>query len=727
MKCCQIVSSQLNGQIRSIILFCIGVGVCSVTYSRTFAEWVLTQENNSASIHQSNKRTKEKSGGLISAPLENDFPRCRAPDPKLWTDCVGEIEIKVGQFSGAKVKAQWLLGLPKFSSQASEDIFDQVIEKKTWQGVLETIATNSIINPNNLRTCPTQDATKKIDLGIRGKTGKWNNCWGTITISNDDFFPIDGKLEGEWKNGLLDGYGKYQNDLGIYTGVWKKGRLSGLVNFSGNKNFQTNYTAYVSHEIFETIKNGLGVYEFQWEELHGEKYLGEFKNNSRSGLGIALNRLGSIYFGDWVEGKREGRGFLLAYDGVSKQGKWKGDKFVQESTFEFTAKEKLLLKNLEDLIQPEYIKLQAELKQTLHEISKAKNSGEVYPAKFDIDVSSTQPDSEGIFSITVESKTDLASLKVNGDEQGGKNRGTHTFKRMARAGQETKFTVFAMDTNGNSATKTITVSRPLADSKPLVAALNPAQVKRQPERDAVAIIIGIADYKNLPRADYANDDARVFYDYAIRALGVKPENIKLLVDADADEVGIYRAFKTWLPSRVRASTDVYVYYSGHGLPTADGQGLYVLPQRADRDFMDKTAITQAEINAAIQVAKPKSVTIFLDACYSGQARTGETLLASARPVSLKVETAAFPEGFTVITASRGDQISSSSPELKHGIFSYYLMRGMEGDADANRDGRITAGEMKAYLAENVSRQAGMMNRRQEPQLIGDANRVLVGR
>jgi len=80
-----------------------------------------------------------------------------------------------------------------------------------------------------------------------------------------------------------------------------------------------------------------------------------------------------------------------------------------------------------------------------------------------------------------------------------------------------------------------------------------------------------------------------------------------------------------------------------------------------------------------------------------------------------------------MTASQNDQISSSSPDLQHGIFSYYLMKGMEGDADANRDGRITLGEMQAYLAENVARQAGMMNRRQEPQLIGDTSRVLVGR
>jgi hypothetical protein len=56
-----------------------------------------------------------------------------------------------------------------------------------------------------------------------------------------------------------------------------------------------------------------------------------------------------------------------------------------------------------------------------------------------------------------------------------------------------------------------------------------------------------------------------------------------------------------------------------------------------------------------------------------------------------------------------------------------LMKGMEGDADTNKDGKITLGEMQGYLMENVGRQAGMMNRKQEPQLIGDLSRVLVGR
>ena len=271
------------------------------------------------------------------------------------------------------------------------------------------------------------------------------------------------------------------------------------------------------------------------------------------------------------------------------------------------------------------------------------------------------------------------------------------------------------------------MSRAVVESKAVFAALNPANIKRQAERDAVAVVIGIANYKSLPKADFANDDARAFYDYAIRALGIKPENIKLLVDGDAEEAEILKTFRTWLPSRVKSTTDVYVFYSGHGLPMPDGKGLYLVPPRADREVIDDTAIPFSKLNAALMLAKPKSVTIFLDACYSGQARSGETLVANARPVQLKSDSRYFPENFTVITASQNDQISSSNPELQHGIFSYYLMKGMEGDADSNKDGKITLGETQTYLTENVGRHAAIMSRKQEPQLIGDVNRILVGR
>jgi uncharacterized caspase-like protein len=163
------------------------------------------------------------------------------------------------------------------------------------------------------------------------------------------------------------------------------------------------------------------------------------------------------------------------------------------------------------------------------------------------------------------------------------------------------------------------------------------------------------------------------------------------------------------------------------LPSSDGKSLYFLPHGVDKELLSRTAVAQNDIIAALTAAKPKSVTMFIDVCYSGQTRGGDVLLANAKPVALKADKNAYPPNFTVITASANDQISSSSPELKHGIFSFYLMKGMEGDADANKDGKITAGEMQEYLSDKVSRQAMSMSRKQDTQLVGDANKVLMGR
>ena len=311
--------------------------------------------------------------------------------------------------------------------------------------------------------------------------------------------------------------------------------------------------------------------------------------------------------------------------------------------------------------------------------------------RVDLQVTTTTPSVDGTYTISIQTNVDTASLKINGDELGGKADGRYTINRIARAGQETKIEIIAKDVFGNIDSKIITVSRAVVDSKVVYAALDPAKIKRQVGRDAVAIVIGVSDYRNLPKAAHADDDARAFYDYAIRALGVKPENIKLLINQDAEEIEIYKTFKNWLPSKVRATTDVFVFYSGHGYTAPNGKGLYWFPIQGDSQLISKTAILVEELNADILAAKPKSVTIFADACYSGQARSGETLIADARPVFPKVEARLFPESFTVITASQYDQISSSSPDLKHGIFSYYLMKGMEGHADANKDGKITLG------------------------------------
>ena len=85
----------------------------------------------------------------------------------------------------------------------------------------------------------------------------------------------------------------------------------------------------------------------------------------------------------------------------------------------------------------------------------------------------------------------------------------------------------------------------------------------------------------------------------------------------------------------------------------------------------------------------------------------------------------IPENFTIFTASKPDQISSGLKEAKHGIFSYYLMKGLEGKADSNKDKQITNGELLAYMDQNVSQKALELGRQQNPSLTGNPDQVLM--
>ena len=117
--------------------------------------------------------------------------------------------------------------------------------------------------------------------------------------------------------------------------------------------------------------------------------------------------------------------------------------------------------------------------------------------------------------------------------------------------------------------------------------------------------------------------------------------------------------------------------------------------------------------------------MFFDTCFSGISRDEVQLLASARPVRLSPEEQNdIPSNFTIFSASQLDQISSGLSEAKHGIFSYYLMKGLEGKADNNNDRKITNGELLAYMIENVSQKAAELGREQIPSLKGNPNEVL---
>jgi hypothetical protein len=474
--------------------------------------------------------------------------------------------------------------------------------------------------------------------------------------------------------------------------------------------------------------NCQGVHNF----TNGDRYEGEFKDGKFNGWGtyshLANNQFrGDKYFGQFLNGARQGGGlYTSANGGETLEGIWNAGAFVRAEKVNLQTPTDLALLEERKRIEEEKIRLADERRQMDEERKKRETAKT--NTKIDLRVTSSEPDQNGLIMLSIQTGVDTSSLKINGDEQGGNEKGVYLVKRLPKVGQDTTYNIVAVDGYGNAVNKIILVKGQSVVTSKFVTTLNPETLKKSTTRDAVAIIIGIQDYKRLPKADFANDDARSFYDYAVRALGIKPENIKMLIDGEAEQVEILSAFKSWLPSYVKKDkTDVYVFYSGHGLPSTDGKSLFFLPQNGHKDYLPETGIDQNSLVSAITATKPKSVTLFIDSCYSGSTRSGETLLASARPIALKANDSIFPSNFTVISASSLDQISSSSPELKHGIFSFYVMKGLEGAADLNGDGKITSGELQTYLADVVPRQAMKMNRKQEPQLVGDAERVLVVR
>ena len=306
-------------------------------------------------------------------------------------------------------------------------------------------------------------------------------------------------------------------------------------------------------------------------------------------------------------------------------------------------------------------------------------------------------------------------------------KGKFKIKRFSPVDEQLK--IVALDQWGNrSQPKLVNIT---IDQQETIVAdtfenLDPSKIRTRSNKNRVALIIGIEKYDQTPEASYANLDAKYFYEYVRKGFGVSKANIKLLVDEDANLIQSLGTLNKWLPGKIKdGKTELIIFFAGHGLASNDGKELYLLPQDSDPDLLARTALSRTELFQQIIALNPKSVTMFLDTCYSGISRDEKTLLASARPVRILANDQDTPNNFTIFSASQLDQISSGLKEANHGIFSYYLMKGLEGKADSNKDKKITNGELLAYMDQNVSQKASELGRQQNPSLAGDPNKILM--
>ncbi|MFN9576172.1 MAG: caspase domain-containing protein, partial [Gemmatimonadota bacterium] len=169
-------------------------------------------------------------------------------------------------------------------------------------------------------------------------------------------------------------------------------------------------------------------------------------------------------------------------------------------------------------------------------------------------------------------------------------------------------------------------------------------------------------------------------------------------------------------------SDVFVFYSGHGAPALKGGKAYLVPADGDPTYITATGYPVEALYEGLSRIGAKSVLVAMDACFSGSSASGGMLIKNASPAMLKVSDPIFkiPNGI-VLSASAADQISSWETQRRHGLFTYYLLAALSGEADADADKKVTLSEVETYLAENVEYAARRQGRKQNIQLRGKAD------
>jgi uncharacterized caspase-like protein len=247
--------------------------------------------------------------------------------------------------------------------------------------------------------------------------------------------------------------------------------------------------------------------------------------------------------------------------------------------------------------------------------------------------------------------------------------------------------------------------------------------------DAIAVVIGIDRYRSLPPARYAARDALTMRRYASDALGVPDDREHLYVRVDADATGneFRKIFgeSGWLARRAQPQSDIVVYFAGHGASGADRSPL-LMPWDADLNYPSETSVALSDIYAALAKLPARTITVYLDACFSGSTRDGAPLAAGARPIVVSIEhPALLRPGMAVFAAAQGAQSAGDLPDQRHGLFSVQLFRALRGAADGDGDRVITVSELESYLTREVVAAANRQDREQRPLVIAkDRTRIL---
>lgn len=217
---------------------------------------------------------------------------------------------------------------------------------------------------------------------------------------------------------------------------------------------------------------------------------------------------------------------------------------------------------------------------------------------------------------------------------------------------------------------------------------------RRTDNPTYAVIVGLRSY----RTPWAGPGTSLDVDRLVHTLrqqvGIPMDHIMVLEDELANRLDIDEAITHWLAGRVTPQSVVYVYFAGHaGVDMQTGE-IYLAPY--DATAADPTArfLSLRRLQSQVARLNPKLGVICLD--------TPTTLLSATASKDRKAaKPPAAPNWRGSLTAAAGTGLVLQFARAETPADAMNLLAGLEGSADADHDGKVTAGELLKSLKNQV--------------------------
>lgn len=232
-----------------------------------------------------------------------------------------------------------------------------------------------------------------------------------------------------------------------------------------------------------------------------------------------------------------------------------------------------------------------------------------------------------------------------------------------------------------------------------------------------AVIIANESYENEKKVDYAFNDGQMFREYCQKVMGIPTSNIHFRPNATRNNI----LFEVdWIEKTAKAfngDAKFIVYYAGHGMPDDDSKEAYILPVDGFSSKLE-SGYKLSDLYETLSDIPSQNVIMFLDACFSGSARDGQTL-ASARAVAIKPKLSQPKGNLVVFSAVSNNETAYPYKEKHHGLFTYFLLKKLK-----ETTGELQLGTLTSYVKSNVSQKSIVVNKKSQTPTVSPSQALL---